>query len=88
MAKYCWDRRYSCTHVSVPNPPMPEEFLQHDSLDVQSLGRDVDRLLKELQRIANDLELLQTTPFQAEGVPKIPECITEGDARNARRQSR
>ena len=84
VAKYCWDRRYSRPHVSVKNPPTPEQFPQHDSLDVQSLGRDVDRLLKELQRIANDVELLRTPPFRAEGVPRIPDSVTEEDVRQCK----
>ena len=70
--------------ISVKNPPTPEQFPQHDSLDVQSLGRDVDRLLKELQRIANDVELLRTPPFRAEGVPRIPDSVTEGDVRKCK----
>ena len=41
----------------------------------------MDRLLKELQRIANDVELLRTTSFRAEGVPKIRDSVTEGDVR-------
>ena len=81
MAKYCWDRRYSCPHITVKNPHTPEQFPQHDSLDVQSLGRDVDRLLTELQRIANGVGLLRTTPFRAEGVPRVPDNITEEDVR-------
>ena len=39
-------------------------------------NKDVDRLLKELQGIANDLELLRKMPFQAEDVRRIPETVT------------
>ena len=84
MAKYFWDRRYSCPHTSVPYPHTPELFPQHASLNVRSLGRDIDRLLKELQGIANDLELLRKTPFRAEDVSRTPETITEEDVRTCK----
>ena len=45
-----------------PSPP-------YAFVDVQSLGRDVDKLVKELQRITKDLELSRTTPFRAEDIP-------------------
>jgi len=77
VAKYCWDRRYSCPYASVPtNVPTPWMFQQHDSFDVQSLGRDVDKLLKELQGITKELELSQTAPFQAEDISSAPERVT------------
>ena len=33
----------------------PESSLEHDNIDLQSLGRDVDKLLKELQEITEHL---------------------------------
>ena len=73
VAKYCWDRRYSCPHASVMKPFQQEPSPPHAFVDVQSLGRDVDKLVKELQRITKDLELSRTTPFRAEDIPTEPE---------------
>ena len=66
VAKYCWDRRYSCPH----NRPQyaPETSVPVVPVDLESLERDVNGLLKELHGITQDLELSWTTPFQAGAV--------------------
>ena len=65
VAKYCWDRRFSCPHTSFDQPTREPSF-PGASVDVESLGRDVNRLLNELQGITRDLELSNTMPFRAE----------------------
>ena len=68
VAKYCWDRRYSCPHTSFVEPPAPDPSLPNGPLDVDSLGRDVRKLLKELQGITHDLELSRTTPIRVDDI--------------------
>ena len=78
VAKYCWNRRYSCFHVSLMDhrtPPEPSP--QRDHIDVQSLERDVNKLLKELQRITRDLEFSRTTHARAKDIPPTSEYLTD-----------
>ena len=76
VAKYCWDRRFSCPHASFDQPTREPSF-PGASVDLQSLGRDVDKLLKELQGLTNELQLLRTAPFRANEFPRIPESVAE-----------
>ena len=78
VAKYCWDRRYSCPHVYMDHRAPPEPSMDRDKVDLQSLGRDVDKLLKELQGLTNELQLLRTAPFRANEFPRIPESVADG----------
>ena len=73
VAKYCWDRRFSCPHVYMEHRAPPEPSMERDNVDLQSLGRDVEKLLKELQEITKHLELSRTAPFRAEDI----ECESE-----------
>ena len=69
VAKYCWDRRYSCLHAThMDHRAPPEPSLQRDHVDLQSHGRNLDKLLKELEGIAQDLRLSRTAPFRAEDI--------------------
>ena len=56
VAKYCWDRRYSCPHVSGVNSPPQATSFPGAPVDIQSLGRDVDTLLEDLHGIVHELE--------------------------------
>ena len=78
VAKYCWDRRYSCRHASFRAPiHLPEPSPKRDCVDIQSLGKDVNKLLKELQQVTYHLQLSKTTPVQAKDIPPAPEYLTE-----------
>ena len=46
----------------------PESSLERDYADLQSLGRDADKLLKELEGVAEDVRLSRTAPFRAEDI--------------------
>ena len=90
VAKYCWDRRFSCCHAPFANQPAPEQSSASAPIDVESLGTDVNKLLNEFHKITHDLELLNTAPFHAEdlrcttdrtvvrseGTEKTPQCLT------------
>ena len=65
VAKYCWDKKYACPHASFDQPTI-EQSSPGASVDVESLERDIKRLLNEVQGITRDLELSNTTPFRAE----------------------
>ena len=76
VAKYCWDRRYSCPHVSVVDSPPPANSFVGAPVDVQSLGRDVDSLLEDLHGIVHELE----KPRKAVGIKGLhstPEFLSE-----------
>ena len=75
VAKYCWDRRYSCPHAAVLIASQPEQAPKCDFVDVQALGRDVDNLVKELQGITVELELSRAKPFRAEDFPTTTEGV-------------
>jgi len=69
VAKYCWDRKYTYPHAThMDHKAPPESSLERDHVDLQSLGRDLDKLLKELEGIAQDLRLSRTAPFRAEDI--------------------
>jgi len=74
VAKYCWDRRYSCPH-NWPNYT-EETPLSMVSVDLDSLERDVNKMLKELQGITHDLKLSRT-PFRAGSVEDRTEEAAE-----------
>ena len=70
--------RDSCAHVSSKDHRFsPEPSNQCDYVDLQSLGSDIDQLVKELQGIAKELEFSRTTPFRAKALPKTPENHNE-----------
>ena len=76
VAKYCWDRTFSCPHVSVVDLPPPANSFVGAPVDVQSLGRDVDRLLKDLHGIVHELE----KPRNSVGIKALqstPELLSE-----------
>jgi len=77
VAKYCWDRRYSCLHATqMDHRAPPESSLERDYADLQSLGRDADKLLKELEGVAEDVRLSRTAPFRAEDIGSTHEHKT------------
>ena len=91
VAKYCWDRKYSCPHTPFVfvHQPAPEQSPSSAPIDVESFERDVNKLLNELQGITHDLELSNKAPFRvkdlqgrtertvvrSEGTEKTPQCL-------------
>ena len=80
VAKYCWDRMYSRPHNQVQDVPPPASPF-NGTIDIESLGRDVEKLLKELQGVIRAVELSNTTPFRADDLQmqtdlngKYPHC--------------
>ena len=57
VAKYCWDRNFSCSHVSFVGSPPPASSVPVASINVPSLGRDLNQSLADLKGIANELKL-------------------------------
>ena len=60
VAKYCWDRNFSCSHVSCVGSSPPAS-VPVASINVPSLGRDLNQSLADLKGIANELKLTRTS---------------------------
>ena len=56
VAKYCWDRKYSCSQVPSHDLPQAETFAPVAAFDVEPQGKDMNRLVEELRDIAHDME--------------------------------
>ena len=56
VAKYCWDRKYSCSHVPSHDLPQAETFAPVAAYDVEHLGKDMNQLVEELRNIAHDMD--------------------------------
>ena len=79
VAKYCWDRIYSCPHKQPKHSLSPEPSVSGGTSNVDSLGRDVNMLLNELQKITDDLKISRMTPYRAEDIPSLHERATNAD---------
>ena len=61
VATYCWDRNFSCSHVSFVGSSPPASSVPVASIHVPSLGRDLNQSLADLKGIANELKLKRTS---------------------------
>ena len=77
VAKYCWDRRYSCHHLSAADPPHHETFAPVAAADIRSLRKDLDCLLLDLDRIVAETEQIRA-PFLPQPLEETTEYVQNG----------
>ena len=77
VAKYCWDRKYSCHHVPPHDPPRPESHAPAP-VDVRSSRADLNNLLQQLDSIVKDLKKSQA-PFIAKPLGNNQVEVVDGE---------
>ena len=76
VAKYCWDRKYSCNHVLSDDLPRPLEHVIPSKDDKDVSGIDINELLKKLQGMIKELEQL-TSSYVQEPTDKTQDRLTQ-----------
>ena len=56
VAKYCWEKRYSCCHVSPMDLSPPQRSIPVASIEVESINRDIGELVQKLKDITTELD--------------------------------